>query len=217
MILEKKSLVNPEQAAHILNAGHILAYPTETVWGLGASIQFPKSIDRIFQIKNRNLTHSVSLLVKDLYMAHECAEISREVESLLHLFWPGPITFVLPTKKTVPSIILGNSNFIGLRRSAHPFIRKLFNDLDQPITTTSANLSGEPASTDSSELDWLPPDVYLADWSKVSTHKQSSTVIKITDKTISVIREGAYPLSVLSRLIEPFEFNLEPISKIPLS
>ncbi len=191
-----------------LNEGEMIAYPTETVWGLGVDIRFEKAIEALFALKGRSSQKSVSLLVSDVSMAKQLAEIDPQTEHLIHLFWPGPVTFVLPAKKTVPSSIHGGTGFVGLRRSNHIFVRKLFEKYDHPITTTSLNQSGEPAARSFEETQWLPSEVKVVPWSEQLTGCGSS-VVRIQGRAIACLRRGDFDMELFRRMAESLNFVFE--------
>ncbi|HEX4922650.1 MAG TPA: L-threonylcarbamoyladenylate synthase [Bdellovibrionales bacterium] len=181
-----------------LASGRVLAYPTETIWGLGADIKFRAAVESIYDIKGRDAAKAMSLLVADIGMARECAVFDASIERLMHAFWPGPVTFVLPARELVPEAVHGGTGFVGLRLSNHPFVFELMKAYPSPITTTSANRSGEKPAQSMDELDWLPPSVAKANWPGKTDSTKGSTVVKIAGGKIEVLREGAMP----SRLIE---------------
>lgn len=126
-----------------LKQGKILLYPTETIWGLGVDAMNQKAVELLYRFKKRDPKKPVSLLVRNIRVAKKIALISASVEKLIELFCPGPVTFVLPLKKPSLSFINAGSNFIGIRFSSHPFSSLLAWSYKNPITSTSANWSGE--------------------------------------------------------------------------
>ncbi|MEQ1875964.1 MAG: L-threonylcarbamoyladenylate synthase [Bdellovibrionia bacterium] len=188
--------------ADALAAGKVLAYPTETVWGLGADIKFPHAVERIFDLKGRAETKAVSLLVSGVDMARTVADFDVRIEKILYAFWPGPVTFVLPATDEVPEVVHGGTKFVGLRCSSHPFIIRLMTAYPRPITTTSANPAGQKPAQSAAELDWLPAGVLRADWPGQTPTAKGSTVAKIVGRKIEVLREGDIPSSLILRMAE---------------
>lgn len=126
-----------------LKQGKILLYPTETVWGLGVDVMNQKAVQLLYRFKKRDSKKPVSLLVRNIKEAKKIAVISSSVEKLIQIFCPGPVTFVLPLRNQfLRSIGLGN-DFVGLRFSSHPLAALLAWSYKNPITSTSANLSGK--------------------------------------------------------------------------
>ncbi len=187
-----------------LSQGGIIAYPTETIWGLGADIRFPEGLARINQIKGRVPQKATSVLVSGVEMAREYAELTAETENFLHLFWPGPLTMVLPAKSSVPAELLAADGTVGLRCSSHPWVRELLLEYPYAITTTSANRSGEPPAKSLEELHWLPNEVVKIHWQENCGVGEASTVVKPTQDPhhFKVLRSGLLKPQVLKRLTE---------------
>ncbi len=144
-----------------LNQGKVLAYPTESVWGLGVLAHNPQSLQRLRAIKGRQEDQPMSIFVPNPCAAAPLVDITKEVQKLLEIFWPGPITFVLPAKDKGLAKKLGHSQFIGLRCSDHPGVQHLVRQCPSPLVTTSANPSGKSPATKVSDLHWLPHDVMI--------------------------------------------------------
>jgi L-threonylcarbamoyladenylate synthase len=181
-----------------LAKGGVLAYPTETVWGLGADIRFPEAIQRIYELKGRPQERATSILVSGIEMARSYAEVTPELETMLRIFWPGPLTIVLPAKNTVPGGIQAQDGTVGLRCSSHPWSYSMLITHRYPITTTSANLSGEPPAKSAQELTWLPESVERVSWRGNKDELEigkPSTVLKPQGSPgqYQVLREGALP------------------------
>ncbi len=198
--------MNVDGAIAALSAGKIIAYPTETVWGLGVDIGFPQAIKDLFELKGRDKSKAISLLVSNVFQARDVAEFSAEVENLMDLFWPGPLTFVLKAR-AVPTELTGGTGFIGLRFSSHPFVRALQKKYEGIITTTSANFSGQPAALSQEDLTWLPPEVLRVEWPAKLSPSPGSTVIKIVDKKISLLRAGDLDFNLVANEAKRFGFH----------
>lgn len=192
-----------EQYQQWLARGEILAYPTETVWGLGVDIRFPQAIEAIYELKGRAEAKSISLLVRDLKMAKSYAHFTRPMEIFCSLFWPGPVTLVLPViAATVPESIHRGSGYVGLRRSSHPFVRALMRSQPYPITTTSANLSGTPPARHQGELAWLEGMAHRVEWPDPCIGS-GSTVVKISATgEFHCLRHGDFPIEPLLLIAE---------------
>lgn len=192
------------EAVGYIKSGKVIAYPTETIWGLGADASNEKALKRIFAIKGRDFAMPISILVRDIPMAEKFVEISNRTRELMQIVWPGPLTIVLPKKTQVSSLLTAGTDYLGLRCSDHPWVSELMWELDEPITTTSANLSGQKPATSQEELDWLPKDVLVVD--AVSQQNQSltgSTVLKILpDGGYQILRSGDFPEKELLKILE---------------
>jgi L-threonylcarbamoyladenylate synthase len=118
------------------------------VYGLAADIMRADAVGKVFRIKARSHAKAVPVFVRDVEMAKRYAFVERELEKLLNEMWPGPTTAVLQKKPAMPDAITGGMSTVGLRVPDHPFMRLLLERYPNPLTGTSANLSGsEPASS----------------------------------------------------------------------
>ena len=131
-----------EKAVSILMHDGIIVYPTETVYGLGADAFSDEAILKVYEAKKRPLAMPVSIAVSDFDMLFAVARVDLGVESFLNTFLPGPVTAILPARKTVPAILTGGTGLIGIRMPAHDLALQLIAKFDSPITATSANLHG---------------------------------------------------------------------------
>ncbi|MFH0912421.1 MAG: L-threonylcarbamoyladenylate synthase [Patescibacteria group bacterium] len=123
----------------VLATGGVVAYPTDTVYGLGAIISCQKAVEKIRYIKNRAPHHPLSIMVRDLPMAHRYGYLTPEIGKYL----PGPYT-VLVIKKTLVKNWISHNDLVGIRLPDFWFTKQLMHNVIEPIVTTSANLSGYP-------------------------------------------------------------------------
>jgi len=176
----------------IIRQGGVVVSPTDTVYGLLADATNATAIKKIFKIKKRPKEKPIPLFIKDIKMAKRFAYINKKQENLLKLFWPGKVTAVLKRKNNLPRIIFGNEKTIGLRIPNFRLINTLLKKLDRPLTGTSANISGKPASTKIREVlkqfksAKEKPDLIL----NYGNLKFSlpSIVIDLTSKTTKILR-----------------------------
>ncbi len=131
------------EAAEIINHGGLVAFPTETVYGLGADATNSDAVRRIFEAKGRPATNPVIVHVADLAMARSCieGEWPKNAERLASRFWPGPLTLVLPRSKRVPGIVSAGRETVGIRVPDHRVARALIAAAGVPIAAPSANRS----------------------------------------------------------------------------
>ncbi len=133
------------RAAQILAGGGIVVYPTETLYGLGAAAGNAAALQRLVDLKGREPTKAIAVLVADVQMLGMLVtEIPPLADALIHRFWPGPLTIVLRARPTVSSVLTGGGDGIGVRLSSHPMATALVRSLGQPLTAPSANPAGQP-------------------------------------------------------------------------
>ncbi|MFC1510937.1 L-threonylcarbamoyladenylate synthase [Candidatus Margulisiibacteriota bacterium] len=168
-------------AVQILKSGGVIAFPTETVFGIGALLDKPEAIQRIFEIKKRPKDKPLQILVADLERAKQLGQFSQKAEEFAKKHWPGPFTLVVYKKDTVPQLVTGGSDKVGLRVPDHKIALELIKKCG-PIVATSANRSGEkPALTAKEVKEKLPEvDYVLAGKTKSG---QASKVIDLSQGT----------------------------------
>ena len=135
------SIVNSsvQQASSLLESGEVVAIPTETVYGLGASIYFPKAIDYIFELKGRPRTNPLIVHVANLEQVEElCSYFPIELKKLARTFWPGSLTIVLPKSNKISDQITAGKNTVGVRVPNHPTFLKVLEKVG-PVAAPSAN------------------------------------------------------------------------------
>lgn len=131
-----------KKAVKILKSGGVIAFPTETVFGIGALLNKPRAIRRIFKIKKRPKNKPLQILVANMKQALELGKFSSKALKLTKKNWPGPLTLLVYKTKKVPKLITGGTDKVGLRMPAHKTILSLIRKVG-PIVSTSANISGE--------------------------------------------------------------------------
>lgn len=146
-----------EDAVKILNKGGVIAYPTETYYGLGCKINSEKAISRIFQTKKRLYAMPLPIIVADLDQAFGVVslspELAEDLQKLAQIFWPGPLSCILPAKANLSDLLTGGSGKVALRISPHPIACRLAKECGAPIVASSANISGQAPARLAQELD----------------------------------------------------------------
>jgi L-threonylcarbamoyladenylate synthase len=136
------------RAAAILREGGIVAFPTETVYGLGADALNENAVRRIFSVKGRPGTSPLIVHVAEIAMARDLASVwPAQAEELARRFWPGPLTLVLPKRSSIPDIVTSGLGTVGLRMPAHPMALALLRESGLPVAAPSANRFTELSPT----------------------------------------------------------------------
>lgn len=140
---------SPEEAAGFLNRGELVAFPTETVYGLGADAFRPEAIAKIFRAKERPADNPLIIHVHSIEQIEiVAASISEQAALLIDRFFPGPLTVVLEKKPSIPDLVTGGLQTVGVRCPAHPLANSFLRCCSHPVAAPSANVSGRPSSTD---------------------------------------------------------------------
>lgn len=149
-----------KKAVSILRKGGVIAYPTETCYGLGADATNPKAIRKVYKLKGRAFNKPISIIVSDIKMWKKYAYVNKKAEYLIKKYMPGALTLVLRKKKTLPDIL--SRKTIGARIPDNKTALKLVKELGKPITATSANISGgKNTYTIKSVLKQIKLDYYI--------------------------------------------------------
>jgi len=190
--------VSLQEAVEVLRRGQVLAYPTETFYGLGVDIRNPEAVAALFRLKGREAAKAISVLVASRNQFQAMAlGITSKILNIINNFLPGPLTLVLPATPDVPTTLQSEGAWVGLRWSSHPVAQALVEAFGSPITTTSANPSGEPSARDPEALRHYfgsRDDVFLLSGG-VLPPSLGSTVIKVQQDRLELLRAGdiAFP------------------------
>jgi L-threonylcarbamoyladenylate synthase len=181
-----------DETAEILRGGGIIAYPTETVYGLGVDALNERGIRRLFEIKSRALDKPISVLVRDAVMlGRVVSRIPPMAKPLMDRHWPGPVTIVFPASSDIPPLLTGQTGTIGARISPHPFVKQLFNSFDSPLTATSANISGGEGLIEPEDiLRTFGGRIDLVIGMSEFMEGGGSTVVDVTGEKPRIIRQG---------------------------
>jgi len=137
--------MNYQKTARAFNQGKIIVFPTDTVWGIGCSLEFPQTIKRLYQIKGRTKDKPTAVLAGDIKKAQKLGRFSGKAMEIAGQVWPGKVTLIVPAKKIIPKEILGKKRMIGIRIPNHVWLLSVLKELPLGIVASSANLSGQPA------------------------------------------------------------------------
>jgi L-threonylcarbamoyladenylate synthase len=175
-----------KKAVRILKNGGVVAYPTETVYGLGADVFCEKAVKKVFALKGRDFKKPLSIAVSSFKMIEKAAKVTKDEMKVLKKLLPGPITFLLPKKDKISDLITAGSSLVGIRFPEHKTAFKIIKKFNSPITSTSANLSGETEIFKAEDIN-LPLDFVVRGECR---HKKPSTVVDLKNKKI--VRKGVW-------------------------
>lgn len=190
-----------KNAAEVLKKGGIIAFPTETVFGLGIIFDNEETYNRLNRIKGRPDNKPYTMMLADPKDIEKYAIVSKDCQKLINAYMPGPITVLLPTKNNVPDWVTHGSSKIGIRISSEKDILDLIRLTGKPLLVPSANKSGEKPALDSIEARKVfgnDVDFYIEG---VSGCKKPSTIVDTCD-TITVVREGDLSSSEIMKTLE---------------
>lgn len=192
-----------EYAAGLIRKGELVAFPTETVYGLGASAFLPAAVEKIFAAKERPAGNPLLVHVSDRRQIENLvSEISGDAVLLMNVFWPGPLSIILPARPEVPRIVTGGQPNVGLRMPDHPAALALI-DAAGPIAAPSANLSSRPSplTAEHVKADLDGRIAAILDGGPTGIGMES-TVIDLACKPYRLIRMGGIPVKALEETLK---------------
>jgi L-threonylcarbamoyladenylate synthase len=192
-----------KKAISILKKGGVVAYPTDTVYGLGACMTDTAAVDRIFQVKGRPKGMALPVLLADkVQMESILTSVPLSARRLADEFFPGALTIILPKSNSVPDIITGGGRTVAFRIPDHRVPLALIKGLGKPIVGTSANLSGQPSALTAAEVQAQIGDKIdmVIDGGRCPGGIES-TVIDLSGKKPVVRRQGAISIEKLRKIL----------------
>ena len=182
-----------EAAARVIRGGGLVAFPTETFYGLGAHALDPAAVARVFRAKGRPADKPVLVLVDSVAMVERVArEVPVRARRLMDRHWPGPLTLVLPARADLPTNLTAGTGTIGVRLSGHPVARGLVAAVGAPVTAPSANPHGKASPSTADEvLAGLGARVDLLLDGGPTAGGPASTVLAVTETSAVLLRAGA--------------------------
>ena len=176
------------RAAKILLAGGVIAVPTETLYGLAALALDPVAVEVVARLKGRPGDNPFPVLVRDIAMVEGLVrEVPEAAARLMRAHWPGPLTLVLPARAGLPARLVGAGGGVGLRHSPDPVVAALMALIGQPLTATSANLSGAPPATTAQQARLPGLELVLDDGPRDAP---ASTVVSLLEGAPRILRQG---------------------------
>ena len=195
------------RAVAVLNGGGVVAFPTETYYGLAVDPLNPLALNHLFSLKQRDISKPILTLVDDRASLSSLAQdIPIIYEPLMKEFWPGPLTLIFQARLNLPTLLTAGTSTIGVRHSSHPFARQLLRAFGRPLTATSANISGYAAAVDAYEVKTQfgsKIDVVFDGGRTPGT--VGSTIIGLEGDRLKLIREGVIPYRDILRVFQKLE------------
>jgi L-threonylcarbamoyladenylate synthase len=192
-------------AVAALKRGEVIAFPTETLYGLGADALDFAAVEKVFQLKGRDLDSPIPVLVADQDMLRGLVtELPPLADKLITRFWPGPLTIVLPARDDIPRPLVNVKGGIGVRISSQPIATKLLEAVARPLTATSANPAGQPpARTVEEARQYFAGRIDIFVDGGMLASRIGSTVVEIVGKSLRIIRAGDISKTQLEAALGP--------------
>ena len=205
MLTKKFRLGELDEAAALLRRGELVAFPTETVYGLGAIATKEQAVAKVFQAKGRPSDNPLIVHVKDAQQVFDyAAEVPKLAKDLMERFWPGPLTIILPVKPGVfPANVNNAQETVAFRMPNQHSALRLIDLVGAPLVGPSANLSGKPSPTSvdhvMQDFDGVIAGVVAGDTDQAQIGVESTVVRPMSDRLI-ILRPGAITQSMLKQV-----------------
>ncbi len=217
----QKNKINEEEikeAAEEIKNGNLVLFPTETVYGIGANALNAEAVKKVFIAKNRAPDNPLIVHVCSIEMVEKIVqEITPLEKKLMEKFWPGPLTIIFNRKseKIIPNVVTANLDTVGIRMPSNKIAKKLIQEAGVPIAAPSANISGKPSGTKVEDIiEELDGKVqYILDGG-VTDIGLESTVIKIDNGVIDILRPGKVTKEELQEVANQVEIDLHVLGKV---
>lgn len=209
---------NIKKAAEIIREGSLVAFPTETVYGLGADALNPHAVARIFEAKNRPCFDPIIVHIAEFSQVRRlCSSADKRAKKLMERFWPGPLTLVLPKSQIVPDIVTAELPTVAVRMPSHPVALSLTKEAETPIAAPSANPFGYLSPTTAAHVREQLGDKLdlILDGGRCPIGVES-TVIFLAEGKVLLLRPGGLALEDIENVIGKVEIPppnpLRPLS-----
>lgn len=198
------------KGAQYIREGKLVAFPTETVYGLGANALDPLAVTRIFELKERPSFDPLIVHVESLERLEQLTPSRNPmIYSLAEAFWPGPLTLILPKTEVVPDVVTSGLPTVGVRMPAHPIARELIRQADRPIAAPSANKFGRISPTRAWHVQrYLPGVDFVLDGGKTRVGIES-TIVALQEDGFQLLRPGAITREDLLKVIPESKREIE--------
>ncbi len=198
-----------EAAVDALRDGDLVAFPTETVYGLGANASDPEAVGKVFALKQRPVNHPLIVHIDDMrFLKRWVSELPPKAEQLAKAFWPGPLTLILPKAPQVLDLVTGGQKSVAIRIPSHPMARQLLDAFGGGIAAPSANRFGRISATRPEHVREEFGDAVrvILDGGESQVGLES-TIVSCLESTPRVLRPGAVTLTQLRKLVGDVEMG----------
>ncbi len=191
-------------AAAVIRGGGIVAFPTETHYGLGAAYHAVAALKKLFTLKRRPEEKPIPLIAgNEKALGLVTRQLDDMTVSIIKRFWPGPLTLLLPAKGGLPRLLTSGTGTVAVRMPGRSFALELARALEFPVTATSANISGSPPADDADGVTgYFGEGLDLLIDGGRTPGGAPSTIVRLSDETIILVRKGQIPFDAILAAIK---------------
>lgn len=184
-----------QKASDLIRAGGIVAFPTETFYGIGVHYADETALHRIYALKHRSTEHAMPLIIGSEKLLKLVTPSVHDIAALImHKFWPGPLTILFSARDSLHDLITSGTGKVAVRMPGASFALRLAESLEFPITATSANISGMPPAENAEQvIRYFKEGVDMLIDGGSTSGTVPSTIIDIVDNKIVIVRQGVIP------------------------
>ena len=190
------------EAADLIRRGLVVAYPTDTLYGLAVDPRNAEAVKRLYDLKGRGDASALTLIAADLAHVRAAGEMTPQAEQLAARWWPGPLTIVLRARGILTPGMLGGGRTVGVRIPDHAVATALARDAGFPITATSANRSGATAASTADAVTAALPDVDAVVDAGAVRGGAPSTIVDASAAEVTLLRQGVVPWDKVLRSLQ---------------
>ena len=172
----------------VLWDGGVVMHPTETCYGLAVDVFNKSALKKLYELKEMSTDKPVSILIDSVGMAQEFGLFSDKAFDLANEYWPGPLSILVPRSKELPDFLNENNDFVSMRCSSMDFCINMVKEFGRPVTTTSANKTGDPQLYFPNASSLKGVDL-LIDGGEIKSNKPS-TIVKVEGSDLTILRQG---------------------------
>ncbi len=218
-IISKPSTTSYEKAGELIREGKLVAFPTETVYGIGANAMDSQAVKSIFKVKGRPVDNPLIVHICEKGDVFKYAKnISEDANILMDKFWPGPLTIVLEKKELVPDTITAGLGTVAIRMPENEVALNIIRHAGVPVAAPSANISGKPSPTNAAHvIEDLDGKVDMIIDGGCCDIGLESTVIDLTSDTPTILRPGKITKKILSEYVSINDYNADEVAGVPKS
>lgn len=193
-----------QELIDLIKAEEVVAFPTETVFGIGIIYDSPNAFDKLVEIKKRKPDKPFTVMISDIFQIDKLAVLNQKAKRVIETFMPGEITILLQAKTDLPYHVTIGHTTIGIRMSSNKYLTEMIKRVQKPMLVTSLNLSSEPPilTYEDAVAQFKDKVAAIVEQEEVNSSKIPSTIVDCSKEDIALIRQGNIPYGIIKKVWE---------------